>query len=362
MESSQTNLKITYFLGAGASYNSIPIWKGQGQSMIDVSESVLRDINFPRDDFKQQFPNLVKNQIVIDFCNKLKKFGELAVEYGSIDIYARRLHLIDNISELADLKECLSVYFDLWENFIHRSIVLKESDDIYKPNTFYEKIDKRYFSLLSVLLEKRDRNAPRISENVSFITWNYDLQLETAFESFFASKPASINVTNRYLNFMNNDNDNDVRSEVVHLNGFRGHFINDNQIYETVEKKNLSSLGDYLSQFTQNRSQFRNVDYFSSIKYGWESNSQSIIKAKKIMEETNVLIIIGYSFPAFNRKIDVELIKEFEKGEGMKRIIYQDPYANKELLNMLFTKEKDIVIDNQNTNQFYIPHEFLMSK
>lgn len=356
---SKENLKITYFLGAGASYNSIPIWKGQGESMINGANWVI-DLIKNNVTVKQEFPKLSNNSILIDFFTKLKYYGILAIEYGSIDIYAKRLYLLNQNSELNELKKCLSVYFDLWENFLHEKYHLYMGTDVFQNDRVkYVKIDKRYLALLSVILEKGN-NFPAINPNISFVTWNYDLQLESAFESFLPRKSISLEDTNKYLNFMSSEV-NSGRKEVLHLNGFRGYFSEANKTFDTVERKNCSTIEDYLNGFLQNYTQFKNPDYNNSIKYAWELSSESLRIAKEIMGNTNILIIIGYSFPAFNRAIDSQLIKEFENGEGHKEVIYQDPGANQDIVNSLFSESMKVKLLKENTNQFYIPHEFLFS-
>lgn len=360
-ESSGTeNLKITYLLGAGASYYSNPIWREQGKSMIEVARLVLNKLekSFVANP-ERVIPITGDRDKLISFFENLKIFGEFALEYGSIDIYSKRLALIGDNEQLNKLKFCLSVYYDIWENFINSKSVLKhDQNNIVNNDIYYEKIDKRYFALLSVLLEKGNEGFPKLNENISFLTWNYDLQLESSFETFFPRKSISFQDTNKYINFMNLINDQ-KRNEILHLNGFRGTFIAENkEIYETVNKNNLDSLEKYLSSLIQNSTQFKKIDYTNSIKYAWEIDSDTKGKALKIMEETNILVIIGYSFPAFNRKIDSELIKEFEKKDGYKKVYYQDPYGNLELINLLFS-DSTIVEPISNSNQFHIPHEFL---
>lgn len=356
---SKENLKITYFLGAGASYNSIPIWKGQGESMINVADLVL-NLLLHNTTVKQEFPKLSNNRVLIDFFTNLKNYGILAIEYGSIDIYARRLYLLNQNSELNELKKCLSVYFDLWENFLHEKYHLHMGTNVFQNDRVkYVKIDKRFLALLSVILEKGS-NFPAINRNISFLTWNYDLQLESAFESFLPRKSRSLEDTNKYLNFMSSEI-NSGRKEVLHLNGFRGYFSEANKAFDTVERKNCSTIEDYLNGFLQNYTQFKNPDYNNSIKYAWEFSSESLTIAKEIISNTNILIIIGYSFPAFNRAIDSQLIKEFENGEGYKEVIYQDPGANQDIVNSIFSESMKVKLLKENTNQFYIPHEFLFS-
>ena len=65
---STENLKITYLLGAGASYYSNPIWKAQGQSMINVAEHVLKKlIRQPIGEIKK-IESLIENQTLIDLA------------------------------------------------------------------------------------------------------------------------------------------------------------------------------------------------------------------------------------------------------------------------------------------------------
>ncbi len=349
---STMNKKFTYLLGAGASFNSIPILEGQGKSMMQVANSLqiaINDINlFPNSKSSKIF----ENEKLLNFKNNLFHFGKLANEYGSIDIYARRLSLLGNFTELNNLKYCLSVYFDLWETFFGIKTIQNESKKKY-----FDKIDKRYFSLLSVLLEKNDQK-PKLNNNISFISWNYDLQLEKAYSSFLPTNNNTLEVINSGIKFI--DDESDQKQDIIHLNGYRGEFKYENKRYPTVDINNQATLEDYLFQLLDNEDQFRKseLDYKECIKYAWEADSILLKKAKKIMQETDVLIVIGYSFPSFNRKIDSMLIKAFEDN-NRGRVIYQDPNANQDIINSIFSNPNDVKIEKDNINQFYIPHEFL---
>ena len=237
---STEGLKVTYFLGAGASYNALPIWANQGRSMVLLAGEILFMIQGQStDEFKRDFQKVYGNKKLISFFEKLKEFGELALQYGSIDIYARRLYLLNKKEELNILKHTLSVYFDLWESFYHRKIRV--------PDSFsYDKIDKRYYSLFSILLEKS--NAPKLNNNVSFITWNYDLQLEKSYESFLEKEAHSIQDINESFRFMDDISSVKPKRDVYHLNGFRGFFSNEKEQYENVEKSKCSSIEDYLKE------------------------------------------------------------------------------------------------------------------
>lgn len=347
------NLKITYFLGAGASFNALPIWKGQGNSMVEVANQIRAVTNNTDVKKSPETAVLFYNSELIDLANKMSNYGSLAVEFGSIDVYARRLHLLGENEELNNLKYHLSVYFDLWENFIYKNQII----DLIKK-THYQKIDKRYYSLLSVLLEKNG-NTPKLNDLVSFISWNYDLQMEMAYKSFLPNNANSLKDINSGFRFLTDEeNDNDL--DIIHLNGHRGVFKNGGKTYSNVRDNLYDSFEEYLLGLLDNTTQFRRskIDYSNCMKYAWETESKSLEYAKKVMRDTDILIIIGYSFPSYNRKIDSELINEFEK-KSSRQIIYQDPNANQELLKSIFRNTENVKFKKENTNQFHIPHEFL---
>jgi len=234
-------------------------------------------------------------------------------------------------------------------------IFVSRSPSRYKKEYFFNKIDKRYFSLLSVLLE-RNGLQPKLNNLVSFITWNYDLQVEMTYSSFLSTKNNSLDTINTGFHFMNDINEPDI----IHLNGYRGVFKHSGQVYPIVEDNTHNNLEEYLLGLLENYSQFKrpNPDYSECIKYAWKSDSKSIDSARKIMKDTDILIVIGYSFPSFNRRIDSELIKEFES-TSYHKIVYQDPFANEDIVNSIFSNPSDVILEKANTKQFYIPHEFL---
>jgi hypothetical protein len=340
-----TNLKVTYLLGAGASYKAVPIWNKQGASMKSVGEEIIREAEMKFKKSNVPGPN-EDHSYLLKLGKQFKFLGKKAEDFGSIDIYAKRLFLLNETNELNDLKKCVSIYFDLWESgFLGCS----------KEN--YIKIDKRYFSLLSVLLEQNE-SSPRIHSNVSFITWNYDLQFEKAYETFLPEKEKSLeSIISKITN-------QKTEQKIVHLNGYRGVYSSNEKEFEIVDKMKFSSVESYLKEILRKKEELDTSSYNfqNSIKYAWEMDSDSLDRAKQIMEKTDILVIIGYSFPAFNRAIDQALINEFEKGTGYKRVIYQDPNANDDIIRSLFRNgnRKDYVkLVKENKDQFYIPHEFL---
>jgi hypothetical protein len=344
------NLNITYLFGAGASYNSVPIWNKQGETM----RIVARHINSAISRNKTGKETLHNNPIIKELIAKLEFYSLKAVEFGTLDIYAKSLFLLDSKKELNDLKYHLSVYFDIWENFVGKLEVIDEVKSVK-----YTDIDKRYYSLLSVLLNKGNAN-PVLNSNVSFISWNYDLQLEMAYKSFIHdSSKQTLEYVNHFFKFFDREEKNDV----VHLNGFRGYFNYENKLYPNVDNNSRASIEDYLLGVIENTEQFkikRQIDYSNNIKYAWENNFETLKPAIDILEKTNVLIIIGYSFPSYNRKVDSKLITSLGKkaiNQEVKQIIYQNPNrTNIDLIKNISGLEPSYIDDK---SQFHIPHEFL---
>lgn len=107
--------------------------------------------------------------------------------------------------------------------------------------------------------------------------------------------------------------------------------------------------------------------------FSWESDQSFIDKylgynynrevAIKIAEETVYLVLIGYSFPVFNRGLDKALIDSMK---SLKKVCIQDP--NCESIKSIMEREFDIFKDNKipfqlekNTAQFLIPFELKLS-
>jgi len=104
--------KITYLLGAGSSYQACPILSELGEKMIEMSRSYLgskykTDYNIKTDISRQNSENLMQS---------VGYFGRKALEFGTIDTYAKKLSLNnDYYDELQNLKLSVSVFFTLWE-------------------------------------------------------------------------------------------------------------------------------------------------------------------------------------------------------------------------------------------------------
>ncbi|MBA2610525.1 MAG: hypothetical protein H0U95_01045 [Bacteroidetes bacterium] len=123
----------------------------------------------------------------------------------------------------------------------------------------------------------------------------------------------------------------------------------------TKDKKSILNVFKE-SLYTIDSPTISNDKYFT---FAWENDSISqgaISCAENILKETNILVIIGYSFPTFNDDIDKRLFKLLKESTNFKKIYFQDPNANKEFLFTRFgIPEEKIKIVEKNMNQFILP-------
>jgi len=354
--------KITYLLGAGASYYSFPIWKEQAKAMQTIGNQELRA------SLQSHQKNIVFNYTSKEEINTLSTdkqkvlwhiayFGKQGEKFNTVDTYARKLYLQGEYTDLNLLKMSVSIFFDLWENFYDekfKQIYPRKKGEHQNNNVNYEKIDARYISLLSVFLEKKSSNI-ELNSDISFITWNYDLQLEGAFKMFIEKdKEIAFEEIDALIPFMENTNRD---NRIHHLNGHRGFYETekpDNALRKFETYENYWNINEKIyTDVSRNNAKFNNL-----IKYAWEqeTNTTRFEKIANVLKETEILIVIGYSFPLFNRKIDQLLFNNLNS-QIIKEIIYQDPHGDKDQIANLFRTPEEFKIRLlEKVEQFYIPY------
>ncbi|CAN5783425.1 hypothetical protein BH11BAC7_BH11BAC7_17550 [soil metagenome] len=86
------------------------------------------------------------------------------------------------------------------------------------------------------------------------------------------------------------------------------------------------------------------------------SGSQMQDAARKISMGSEFLVVIGYSFPFFNRNIDRQLLENLLL--SVRKIYFQDPYLDGSFLRAQFGVGGNVAIEHiKDTNQFFLPHE-----
>lgn len=257
--------------------------------------------------------------------------------HATIDTFAKKLYLKGQLREFAKVENLLSIFF------IIEQIINKK--------------DGRYDTFLASVL---DLNL-NIDDRITILTWNYDSQFELAYKEYGEEKDADR--IRKKLGIADlKDISYETRNQIFKLNGTANFMqrIDLNQYQELDDELLLTLLDAYIQGVNVSASNSR-------ISFAWD-NKQYISKnfeeaLQKAIQDAEVLVVIGYTFPFFNRIIDR---KVFNYMTNLKKIYIQDPNAEQIIssLDSLYsiqhtaiTHVNDKVKTIKSTSQFYLPPE-----
>jgi hypothetical protein len=340
--------RITYLFGAGASVGNGYLLNTTDMNTIRIKENpvgipVVENLNidigiFLRNIFES---NVATNK---EFAELKKLFYSLYNEFKDIfsyDTYAKSLyekHGIDHI-KYNELKLLLKCYL------------------IYRQNATAG--DKRYDLLFATLITNK-----KIPSNINFLSWNYDTQVEISLSKF-----TSIEKNMRFFQFVDIDPDTDKTPKLIKLNGSISE-IEDDFKYSIPSKASQIRLeNEILGLFKE----FKNGG-IPIISFSWEQNDlvkKRRERAKIVLSNTDILIIIGYSFPTLNRKVDKELLEalptatkfyiqcgsEKDYEEIVSKIGALCPKHKRQKIGPEYNSWYNIEYIPQN-KEFYVPFEF----
>lgn len=327
---------VTYLLGAGASYHAIPI-------MANFKEKFKKFLYLYWNHQSHPYQSLI-----FEFLTRTIKELDQA---HTIDKHASILHRKNKYEyEAFKILICYYLLYIQLNKDSNENII---SEDVKELGIY----DTRYQELIN-----RITTDDKIQSNVNIISWNYDFQLELNTSKLF---DLSFEEVNKNLKIFPNSNIryrvNEIDAKVVKMNGtamfYDRHTNSYNNFIEpdsTFTKndllKSMDEIGKLLVQEKSNKDPM--------ICYWFEANNEARLarkRAKSIIEQTNTLIIIGYSFPQDNREIDVDL---FAKTENLGNIKYNIPEKdyNKYLRNLLNRNPnlKNLVTNEPDCTEFYL--------
>lgn len=312
-------MNVTYLFGAGASIGTIPVVKDFIKGINELISVLI---------------NKSSNQGKEDLINTLQYLEKEIPSYASIDTLIRKLHIQNNHYEVKLNAGLIAV--------IHYLQLIKE-------------IDKRYDLFLGNLININE-NKISLPKNVNFVSWNYDRLFELSLCSLLDSN-GNLNLVRKHLNIFNNYEtiENEMNPYLIKLNGSAGAFLD-------MHTKN-NSIENVLNEVIQNyHLAFEKKIPKALIQFAWDENENTKIsreKAIEIMYQTNILVVIGYSFPTFNRAIDKELLRTHNTFD---RIVVQNTKSNIDsvcdrlrVLAPLIEPHKIVKVTEE--NEFHLPIE-----
>lgn len=343
-------VNVTYLLGAGASFEALPLVKDVVNNGKVVKSGFANEILSLANRY-ESLPKNLSNKIEwpINELNKmvssLRNFGEQCRGFSSPDTFVKSLWLQKNKhNEIELAKKLLSFFLSVSQ--------LADS-----------RLDSRYVPYLASILERQ--NGVQIPDNINILTWNYDFQLELGLQKFFPQ--LNLSQIQSHFKSIPGVGSIDKEAKVIHLNGIAGLMIEKSAPVSLFEveypKDNLECLREFLRIYEIIERQHKIND---NLSFAWELEASERLEiSNEIMSKTEILVVIGYSFPFFNRTIDRTLFKHFlSKNTGLSKklkIYIQDPLIDEDQITFLrqsFEIDDGIeIIPLRNVNQFFLPPE-----
>jgi hypothetical protein len=371
--------KITYLLGAGASANAIPVVsdmyfrikeiieflnkRSLGKGIIEGMLTGTVSVNTL--DYVGKFDGII---------NDLKWLSHEAESYPSIDTLAKTLYLSGD-EKYHRLKSCLIVYFILEQFTNIPSYPNKNKGYHFAKNS----IDKRYSNFIASIGKKVNQDFI-LNSDIKILSWNYDLQIELSLRNIVNDR---IHLIKQNHEIHPNANSYNSVTTVIKDNHFAVVKLNGNAVWDTIDAKNNRYT---IFDDTTTNPILKFLDYYQNyqkgidghrqyLNFSWEAldnNSNGnyhgykgiISESEKIAAETEILVVIGYSFPNFNREMDSRL---FNKMGNLRKVYIQDKFpenikttmvgAFKKLQKISPTSWSPEIILEKNTDQFIVPFE-----
>lgn len=327
--------KTTYLIGAGASHGTIPI-VNEFQEGLNAFPGMIRGLFNPtltaefnkHNTLKFQFDDAIKN-LTSTYENLAKIIGD----HASVDTYAKKLFITDKLDELTNIKFYITLYF----NFIQ----------------YYIPTNKRYDAFIASLINEDELKFPK---HVNIISWNYDFQFELSYSQYL-KKVKTLSHFQSALNVCPPCFDNNDHKTIFKING-SAFFENEKQqllglygdnIRAEHQDLGFETLNQFLLHFHINNS------YPTAINFAWARSKKDKHLIDMIMSQTmdtECLVVIGYSFPFFNRGIDRTILNNMK---GLSEVYIQDPFAEEVAESFKSINEKIEPHLIKQTKQFYLP-------
>ena len=227
--------------------------------------------------------------------------------HASIDTFAKKLYFTGKRVELRKLK-IITTFFFIYEQVIKNA-------------------DPRYDSFFASILNTKERGSP-LPNNLKILSWNYDFQFEKSYSAYSLNNNLKANQINLNIYPADVSSYDYNKFSILKLNGTTS-------IHESQWRNISNILSECTMEIDINFIEvmiraYAGVIYFPQLyepllKFAWEENEiseRTLDFATNCSKSTDVLVVIGYSFPFFNREIDRKIIRGMT---NLKKVYFQAP-------------------------------------
>ena len=222
-------------------------------------------------------------------------------------------------------------------------------------------------------------NTLTLPHEINILSWNYDNQLEISYSKFIKSSDAEIINSDLQVFPLKEPYIFDPSKFcVMKLNGSAGGSIKQNQVFPFIfdfdglrEGRTDSRLGEVIENIliryhrllNERRDRYRGSQgrLYPAIFYSWDDNEvydKLRAQACEIVIDSKILVIIGYSFPTFNRKVDRLILEKMEKLEKIYLQTKKESIIDVSIRIRALLQRSIPIEPIEGIEEFYIPFEF----
>lgn len=331
---------IVYLLGAGASAQALPVVNQIPNRLEELIRVLSQEENsLSENESFSKFNSYSKREIQRNLIEGLDWLRKKCLDHASIDTFAKKLYLTGNENELDKLKQCLAIFL-IWEECSN------------KP-------DGRYDTFWASILSDGITSFPG---NIQILSWNYDTQFEMSYMQYLSESLWRIVASRKRVNIINDlDSVVELKSNnfrIVKLNGSTD-FWGDSRLrpynyIDIINQRGEAQIVDSLVD-AYSKAAFQK-ELHSNIRFAWEARKNPM-SIGELASQADILIVIGYSFPFFNREVDRAIIN------GMTNLnkVYIQDMNPQNIKERFFAVLDDQTFDNfhltSNVDQFVLPNE-----
>lgn len=360
--------RITYLLGAGASYGErrrdergqiigftrgLPVVNefAQALHLLQTGNDPGPGIRFPQEEAAKRGVTLSQYE---DVNHKLSLLEKACTSFPTIDTLAKQLYVTRGQFWTSE-KERIG-YRDL-KRYISAALLMMQSE---------EKRDLRYDGLIASLI-----NQYREFPAMTILSWNYDVQFEMAYSGYYTREryiPTLWEELNVFNKMYPTEFDAEKPFAMIKLNGTALFTDNTLEAWQ-VGTKGVNRVTDCFygganeKPFQYGFKYLNGENYDNMLSYAWEKQNQVALDnaIEKRVYDTEELIVIGYSFPYVNNTMDSFILESMPM---LRKVIIQDLEDKfvdvKERIEAIMEggNKKIEIIHKKNLQQFYIPNNF----
>ena len=277
-----------------------------------------------------------------NLCRRLQRLYIHCEQNATIDTYAKKLVLKKRQNEFKELEQLLALFF------------------IYLQLQNFP--DTRYDTFLANILEPN----LHFPQHIRVISWNYDSQFEIAYSEYDEKEELRVGYKNAMF---------DMDYEIIKINGTAT--FGQQKSIATMRKEiwqKIREIKEKPNRSIELQKEQTWVLYFiylyqlyvvgkkdnTHLSFAFDSSepSENIMNSiDKIIRQTDVLVIIGYTFPFFNREIDRRMLQNLKP---QATVYIQDKYPNRIKQNFRAVKNtipEEYIELKEETDQFFLPPE-----